>query len=224
MRSHFFSWLFIITFCIYSLFSGFPVNAANTSNFTQVINPGTLSVDIVDGSFVSVPSPSVAFTAVPFSFGCQQATGTFGNATQRIYVQNPDASDSGWTVSLAGSATTALWDSAGIDYDFNDPTGSGCTDGADADARGGQMGVDPSVSTLTVGQCSTCTVNNVSKGSSSAFEEGSVNNITILTGAAGSDDLGDWLLTDVAVTQEIPGEQPAAADYDITMVLSIVAI
>ncbi len=35
------------------------VYAAATSNFTLTVNPGTLSVDIVDGSYVAVGSPSV---------------------------------------------------------------------------------------------------------------------------------------------------------------------
>jgi hypothetical protein len=68
--------------------------ASATSNFAQTINAGTLSVDIVDASYVTVGSPSVTMTAAPFSFACQTATGTFGSGTQQIYVKNPDASDS----------------------------------------------------------------------------------------------------------------------------------
>lgn len=200
------------------------IQASNTSNFTQTINPGTLSIDIVDGSYVTVGSPSVAFPAVTFSFACQTNNGTFGTASQVIYVKNPDAADNGWTASVAGSATTAVWDSAGTDYDFNDPGGSGCTDsGGDADSLGGQMTVDASVGTLAVGACSGCATTNVTKGSSNAFNQGTVDSITILTGAAGSNDIGDWKLTGVNIAQTIPGEQPAASDYDINMVLSVIA-
>lgn len=140
--------------------------AAATSNFAQTINAGTLSVDIVDGSYVTVGSPSVAMTAAPFSFTCQTATGTFGSGTQQIYVKNPDGADNGWTVSLAASAPTAVWDGAVSDYDFNDPGTSGCVDdGAttDADAFGGQMTVDPSVGTLAVGTCATCATTSITK-------------------------------------------------------------
>ena len=102
-----------------------------------------------------------------FSFSClsggSASTGTFGAAEQLIYVKNPDAADNGWTVSLAGSATTAVWDSSGTDYDFNDAGGSGCTDGADADSVGGQMTVDPSVGTLAAGACSSCVTTNITK-------------------------------------------------------------
>ena len=201
------------------------VLASSTSNFTQTINPGTLSVDIVDGSYATVGSPTMAMTAATFSFSCQTITGTFGTASQQIYIKNPNAANNGWSVSLAAAATTNLWASAGTPFDFNDPTGSGCTDGTDADARGGQMTVDPSVGTLAVGQCATCATTNVTKGSSAAFSEtGSVvNSITVLTGAALSDDIGDWKLTGVSISQKIPAEQPAASDYNINMVLTVAA-
>ncbi len=117
------------------------VLASSTSNFTQTINPGSLAVDIVDGSYVTVGSPSVAMNAATFSFTCQTATGTFGTASQQIYVANPDAADNGWVVSLAASSPTAYWNSAGTKMDFNDPTSSGCTDGADTDSYKGQMTV-----------------------------------------------------------------------------------
>ncbi len=199
------------------------VLASSTSNFTQTINPGTLSVDIVDGSYESVSSPSMAMSPVNFSFSCQTATGSFGTTTQQIYVSNPDAADSGWTVTLAASSTTAVWDSAGTDFDFNDPNGSGCTDGADADGFGGQMTVDASGATLATGGCSSCTTNNITKGSSASFSEGTTNSITILSGAAASDDIGDWTLRGVSINQKVPAEQPAASDYDINMVLTITA-
>lgn len=199
------------------------VLAAPTSNVTQTITAGTLAVDIVDGSYVTVGSPAVAMGNVAFSFACQPSTGTLGTVTEQIYVVNPDAADNGWTVSIAGSSPTALWDSAGTDYDFNDATGSGCTDGADADSFGGQLTVDPSVGTLDTGQCSACVTTNVTKGSSNAFVETTTNSITVLTGAAGSDDIGDWTLIGVALSQQIPAEQAAAADYDINLTLSIIA-
>jgi hypothetical protein len=181
-------------------------------------------VDIVNSSYVTVGSPSVAMTAAPFSFACQTATGSFGSSTQQIYVKNPDASDTGWTIALAASAPTAFWDSTGTDYDFNDPTTAGCADGADADSLKGQMTVDPSVGTLTAGACLSCTTTSVTKGSSSAYNQSTVDSITILTGAAGSDDIGDWKLQGVSISQKIPAEQPAASDYNINMTLTVTAI
>ncbi len=199
------------------------VLASATSSFTQTINPGTLTVDIVDGSYVTVGSPSVAMNAATFSFSCQTSTGTFGTASQVIYVKNPNAAKKCWAVALAASSPTAYWNSAGTKMDFNDPTSSGCTDGADTDSYKGQMTVDPSVGTLAVGQCASCGTSNITKGSSAAFNEGTVDSITVLTGAAGSDDIGDWKLTGVAVSQKIPAEQPAASDYSLDLTLSITA-
>ncbi len=200
------------------------VYANDTSNFTQTINPGTLSIDIVDDSFVTVGSPSVGMGDVDFSFSCQTATGTFGSNTERIYVENPDAADSGWSATLGATATTDVWDSAGTDYDFNDPTGAGCTDGGDTDSVGGQMTVDASGGSLNTGQCSGCGTSNITLGSSDAFEEGVTNSITLITAAAGSDDIGDWYLTGVGISQEVPAEQPAASDYDINMMLSVATL
>lgn len=204
--------------------SGTFVYASSTSNFQQTINAGSLAVDIVDGSYVTVGSPSVAMSTATFSFTCQTITGTFGSASQNIYVSNPDAADNGWTASLAASAVSAIWDSVGTDYDFNDPTSSGCTDGADAtDTLGGQMTVDASVGTLATGQCASCVTTNITKGSSSAYNQGTTDSITLLTAAAASNDIGDWKLTGVSVSQKIPAEQPAASDYDVNMVLSVAA-
>lgn len=197
--------------------------ASSTSNFTQTISAGTLSVDIVNSSYVAVGSPTVAMSSASFSFTCQTVTGTFGAAEQQIYVNNPDAADNGWSVSIAASGATDVWDSAGTDFDFNDATGSGCTDGADADSVGGQMTVDPSTGTIDTGACASCTTTGVSLGSSSAFVQGSTNTITLMTGASGSNDIGDWTLQGVSISQKVPAEQPAAIDYDINMVVSIVA-
>ncbi len=203
------------------------VYAASTSNFAQTINAGTLSVDIVNSSYVTVGSPSVTMSAKTFSFNCltggSASTGTFGAAEQLIYIKNPDAADNGWTVSLAGSATTAVWDSAGTDYDFNDAGTSGCSDGADADSFAGQMTVDPSAGTLATGACASCATTAVTKGTSAAFVEWTTDSITLLTGASGSNDIGDWKLTGVAISQTIPAEQPAASDYDVDLTLSILA-
>jgi hypothetical protein len=203
----------------------FLVFAASTSEFQVTINSGTLSVDIADStdSFSTVASPSVTFSASDFSFSCTSTSGTLGTAAEAIYVQNPDAADSGWTVSIAASDPTDVWDSAGTDFDFNDPTTSGCADSGDTDSVAGELTVDASGGTLTAGDCASCTTGSITLGSSNAFEEGVTDSITLLTGAAGSDDVGDWYLTGVDLSQTIPAEQPAASDYTLSMTLSVVA-
>lgn len=102
--------------------------AATSPSFTQVINAGTQSVDIVDGTGASVSSPSVAFGAVNFDFACQTATATLGTASQKIAVKNPKKA--GIKVDLnAVTPATDKWTSGSDVYSYNDATGSGCTNG-----------------------------------------------------------------------------------------------
>jgi hypothetical protein len=213
------------------LFGGGAVFAASTSDFSQTINAGNLATDIKDGSRDTVASPAVTMSAVGFSFDCQSggsaSTGTFGTSSERIYVTNGDAADSGWTLTLAatGGATDAWANGTPTDtIDFNDAGASGCTDDGttgDTDGLAGQMTIDPSVSTLTT-DCGSCTTTSVSKGSSDAFDEGTTDDITLLNAAAGSDDIWRGYLTDVDVEQTIPAETPADT-YTINLTLTATA-
>ena len=203
------------------------VLASSTSNFTQVINPGTLTIDIVDGSYATVSSPSVAMSAVTVGFSCQTSTGTFGTPTQQVYIKDPGATfTTSWSATLAASAPTALWASTIHNtqkYDFNDPTTGGCADGADTDTYAGQLTVNPSVATLAKGNCLSCSAaTGMTKGSSAAFSEGVVDSITLLTAGTTSSPIGDWTLQGITLSQKIPAEQPAATDYAINFTLSIV--
>jgi hypothetical protein len=85
------------------------------------------------------------------------------------------------------------------------------------------MTIDPSGATLAAGNCASCDTTGVTLGSSTAFSEGATDSITLVTAAAGADDIGDWTVQGIDVSQTIPAEQPAATDYDIDMTLSIVA-
>lgn len=195
---------------------GVQVWASNQSQLNQTINEGTLSVDIVDSGGTTVGSPSVTFGALTFDFDTQDGSGTLGTASERIRVYNP-TSTAAWSVTLAGSATTATWTDGGSNkYDFND--GSGYTDGGDTDSFGGQMTVDPSGGTLNgVGSCTTT---NVSLGSSDSYEEGTTDSIDLVTAASGADTFCRWDLTGVSLSQGIPAGQ-AAASYSLTMVLTV---
>ncbi len=219
--------LFISLFSVTFSLLGRTVHAANNSTFNQTINAGSLTTDIQDSSHASVGSPAVSMSAVSFSFNCQSggsaSTGTFGTNTERIYVNNPDGADNGWTLTLAAtSGATGSWDDGGSNHiDFNDSNGSGCTDGGDADAYKGQLTVDPSVSTLTA-DCGSCVTTNITKGSSNAFVQGTTDTITLLTAAAGSDDVGRWYQTGISLSQTIPAETPAAS-YSVNMTLTATA-
>ncbi len=205
------------------------VYAANTSDLTQSITTGTLSTDILDASRVTVASPSAALGAKNFSFTCQSggsaSTGTLGTNAQRMYVTNPDGADSGWTLTIAAtSGATARWANGGVNqfFDFNDPTGSGCTDGGDADSSAGQLTIDPNAGTLTA-DCSSCTTANVTKGSSAAFSQGVTDSITLLNASAASDDVWRGYLTGATLSQTIPAEQ-AADSYSINLTLTTTAL
>lgn len=212
------------------LVAGTPVLAANNSSFSQTINAGTLNTDITDASRVTVASPAITMSAVTFSFDCQAggsaSSGTFGTNTERIYVSNPDAADAGWTLTMAAtSGATTRWANGGATQhiDYNDPTGStaGCTDGADADSTPGQMTVNPNVGTLTT-DCTSCATTNVSKGSSTAFSQGSVDSVTLLNAAGTSDDIWRGYLTGVDIDQTIPANTPADT-YTINLTLTATA-
>lgn len=200
------------------------VRASDTAQLSQTINGGTLAADTKDASRATVASPSFTMGATNLSFDCQTTSGTIGSNSQRIYVNNPDVADAGWTLTVAAtSGATALWQNGGStqNYDFNDTSGSGCTDGGDVDSRGGRMTIDASAGTLTA-DCSACNTTNITKGSSAEFDQGVTDSITILNAAAGSDDVGRWYLTGVTVDQTVPAEQ-GADSYTVQLTATVTA-
>jgi hypothetical protein len=201
--------------------------AASSSDFTQSIAAGVLSTDIQDASRVPVASPTVALAAKNFSFNCQTSTGTFGTASQRIYATNPGAAvPNGWNVTLAATGgATSTWANTGSTkfFDFNDATSAGCTDGADTDTYGGQMTVDPSVGTLTA-DCTSCTTTGITKGSSTAFVEGTANSVTLLNAANTASNPFRGYLTGVGMSQTLPAEQGVDSTYKINLTLTITAL
>lgn len=215
--------------CIWSMAFGSMAFAASNSTLTQTITAGVLSTDILDASRAPVASPAVSMTSKAFSFDCQSganaSTGTLGTNTQRLYVMNPSAANSGWNLTIAAtSGATTTWANAGSSrlIDFNDPTTSGCTDGADADTASGQMTVDPSVGTLTT-DCSSCTTTGVTKGSSAAYSQGVTDTLTLISAAASSDDVWRGYLTGATLSQVIPAET-AADSYTLNLTLTATAI
>lgn len=208
------------------VFGGSAAYAVNNSTLTQLINPGVLSTDIVDAGGTTVAAPTVPMNAQNFSFACQTSTSVnpFGTATEQIYVANGDAADSGWTLTVAATGTpTALWQNTGNtqNYDFNDPSGSGCTDGGDADTRGGQLTLNPSVGTITPESGYSNT--GITVGSSAAFSQGVTDSITLINAASGSEDIWRGYLTGVGVSQQIPAEQPADT-YNLNLTLTATAL
>lgn len=205
--------------------------AASNSNFTQTINTGTLTTDILDASRNPVASPAVAMSAKSFSFNCYAtgtaSTGTFGTNSERAYISNGDAADNGFTLTMAAtSGATSTWNNGGATqkFDFNDPTGTpaGCTDGADAgDAFGGQMTINPAAGSITT-DCASCTSTGVSLGSSAAFNQGTTDSITLVNAGSTSNDIWRGYLTGATVSQTIPAEQTADS-YTLNLTLTATA-
>ncbi|MFA7628362.1 MAG: hypothetical protein WCY37_03065 [Candidatus Dojkabacteria bacterium] len=183
---------------------------ADTTQTTlnQLINAGTLAIDIVDGTGTSVVSPSVAFGAVTFSFDPQDATGTLGTASEKIRLSNPTTTVA-WNVSMAatgGPGTT--WTTGTYTYPF-DSTG-----GADT----GRLTVNPTTGTITpIG--AGCTNTSVSLGASGFFLNATTNSIDIMAATTGADIGCRWDLTGVSLTQRIPAGQQAGS-YTLGMTIT----
>jgi hypothetical protein len=184
--------------------------------------PGILGVDIVDGANHPVGSPSFGMDTVVVGNTCQTASGVMGITGQRIRLTNTTASPA-WTLSVAPTGgTTASWTSGMGNYDYNDPAGSpaGCSSGADADGLAGQLSIDPSAGTIT--PKTGCTNTGVGLGTSSAFSQGTVDNITLMTASASAGMGCYWDLLGANLSQTIPAYQ-ASGTYSLNMTMTVVA-
>jgi len=197
----------------------------DSTDLSQDINAGTLAAEILDNTRATVASPSVTMSATTASFDCETSTGTLGVNTERLYASNPGASNSGFTLDLAATGgATDTWSDGSNDYDFNEP--GDCTDdgASDTDSLAGQLSVDPSSTTATLTtDCTSCTTTGVTQGSASAFDEGTLDSINLLNAGETSDDVWRAYLTDIALSQSIPAEQPAGTDYNLNLTMTITA-
>jgi hypothetical protein len=179
------------------------------SQLTQTINAGVLSTSIRDGSGAVVASPSFGMGAATVSTSLQTVTGTFGTASQRITVDNPGASATGFTLALAATGgASATWTDGAKTYPFNG-----------ASSATGQLSVDPSVGTLTA---AAGTTTGITKGSPSTFSGGGNTPIQLLNAGASSDDVWNGYLTGVGLSQTIPASTPAGS-YTISLTQTVAA-
>ncbi len=183
---------------------------------------GALTAGVVDSSGDDVSSPNLGLSSVGFLYGCGSSSGVIGESSQRIRVSNTTSSP-GWSLSIAASGSqSALWANGGntIQYDYNDPTSSGCGDGADSDSKAGMMSINADIGTLS--PQSGCSSANITKGSLSSFSEGSVDAITLLNASPSANTSCYWDLTGVGLEQIIPAEQ-ASETYNINLTITITA-
>ena len=47
--------------------------------------------------------------------------------------------------------------------------------------------------------------------------------MTLAYATAGSDNRGDWKISDILIRQSIPASQPAVGDYELSLLISITA-
>ncbi len=197
----------------------------NSSAYTKKIcasaTAGSLTTDIVDSLGATVASPFIDMDPVSFSFVPETSTSVFGTSDQKIRVTNNSINPQ-WTLAIAATnGATAVWDDGGSNsYDFNDPTAD-TEDGPDLDAKGGQLSFSPAISVIVPQDG--CSLTGITRGSSSAFNEGVVDSITLLSGGASAETACYWDLTAIGVSQAIPLEQPGA-NYTIDMTITITAI
>lgn len=194
------------------------------THYPEITTFGELAGSIVDGSGNSVSSPSVDFSSIMFGFECETATATFGVSSEKIRVTNT-TQNAQWSLGMAASSgTTAQWSDGGANaYDFNDPSGApaGCADGGDSDSTGGQLTVDPSGATIT--PQSGCTSSGISLGSSGAFQEGTIDSITLATAGSSAEVNCYWDITGISNSQAIPAEQTNGT-YSIQMTITLTSV
>lgn len=185
-------------------------------------NAGPLSINIVDTGGSPIGSPTVSFPAVNTTINCQTNSSVLGVSNAKIRVSNGTLNPQ-WNLTIAATGgATANWNNgAGANYDFNDPNTSGCGDGADADSLAGQLSINPSVATSTASPG--CNNTGLTFGSNSAFNQGTVDNITLLTAGATAGTGGCfWDITGINMSQTIPREQ-INGTYNINFTVSAIA-
>jgi len=185
-------------------------------------NLGALSINIVDTGGTTIASPTLSFPSIDRKISCQNNSSVLGVSNAKIRVTNGTLNPQ-WNLTIAATGgVTSNWNNgAGANYDFNDPNTSGCGDGADADSFAGQLSINPSIGTST--PSFGCNNNGLSFGSSSAFNQGIVDSITILTAGSTAGVSGCyWDITGIGINQTIPQEQSNGA-YSIDFTISAIA-
>ncbi len=185
---------------------------------------GNLTLDIVDNNDTSVAAPNYSMSNFGYNFNCSSISGSLGTATQKIRISNLTTTP-GWSASIAAtSGITDLWRNVGDteQYDFNDVTGTpnGCSDGPDIDVEAGQLTIDPATGTNTPE--TGCSTSNVNLGASSAFNQGTLDSLTLASANSSADPDCIFDITGINLSQYIPEEQPIGS-YDINLTITIVA-
>ena len=178
------------------------------SQLTQQITNGTLSTDVRNASNAVVSSPSFAMSSVAASTSVQTATGTLGDNTQRLSVDNPNGGGAtGWTLTLnATTPGTGTWTSGANSYPYN------------SSSTLGQLTVDPSVGTILA---NTGGLTGVTKGSSTAFT--STTPITLMTAGSTAAKIWNGYIIGIGLSQAVPAGQAVGA-YTLNLTQTVAAV
>lgn len=188
------------------------------SAYPEATVVGDYSVTVIDAGGAEVVSPFVAFPSTQVSTSCQDVSATLGQSSQKLRIQNDILTD-GWDVSIAATdGSGALWDSGSLHYDFNDI--AGCSDDLDTDGYGGALQVDPSGATVSAK--SGCSSTGVSAGSQSAFIEGSVDAISLVSADNSSERFCYWDVTGIDLEQIVPAAT-GSGNYTLDMTITMTA-
>lgn len=202
--------------------------ASKTVTFVATINPGVLTTDIRDEQGNSIAKPIVSFGPIVSSDDCLFAeaalTSLFGRDDARIYVDNPQAVDGGWTLTLAPvHGDEAIWQGkAGNKLDLDDPGSNslGCED-SDNDGAAGYLTVNPRSARLTP-DCQYCSAKNLVLGPSGNASFASSESLTLVHANDTSSGVGRWYITGIEVRQTVPASQ-ADDEYSLDLVLTATA-
>jgi len=226
---------------ILSLVIGFGLNSVSALDETELsitVDPGILTVSIVDDVGDLVPAPEVPFVPVTTQFVDQATDGTLGimagdtdppfsvgtpSTTQQILLSNPTDTEA-WTVTLAATdGPTAEWSDGTNSMDFNglaaNSEGRLSLSPQDAGVVIAKVNYDASNGQIDSVDSSAGAITGVTAGSDATFLEGTVNSITVFTADNSADDYASYVLREVPMSQNIPMQQEAG-DYVLNMVLT----
>jgi hypothetical protein len=193
--------------------TGMPVDFV----YFNTVDPGVLSVDIVDGLGGTITNPGFSFPTIDSSFQCSQNTVTPTNIIIRVRNNTPYPS---WSLSVAPTAgSSGLWQASESVYDFNDP--SGCIDGADPDSAGGQLTVDPRA--VNAQAQSGCSTEGISAGGAMSFREGIADSAQIASSSSLSNIDCYWdFSSSIEYSQALPSAL-SADQYTLNLTMTVVA-
>lgn len=196
------------------------VMAETTVSFSQEIKPDHQAVSLVNELDETVTEPSIPIEVETSNFP-QLILEQLSTEQQTLRIINPLA-NTPWSVSIAATdGPAAVWSDGAERYDYNDAADG--TDGADPDAIGGSLSLNPLASEIVSTQGSQrCSNDDLSLGSLARFQEGeqALSSITLVNGLATTASYCQWDVIGIDMQQVVPGSQ-ATGRYRLNFTITI---